>query len=89
SATDALIYLTFLVVNAAVVALRREMPDRERPFRIRGNVGWVPVLPVAAFVVVIVVARELDPTSFWMVGVIVAIGLALHWLHRTAQDRRR
>ncbi|MEY2765208.1 MAG: hypothetical protein RL552_113 [Actinomycetota bacterium] len=89
SATDALIYLTFLVVNAAVVALRREMPDRERPFRIRGNIGWVPVLPVAAFVVVIVVARELDPTSFWMVGVIVAIGLALHWLHRTAQDRRR
>jgi APA family basic amino acid/polyamine antiporter len=88
SATDALIYLTFLVVNAAVVALRREMPDRVRPFRIRGNIGWVPVLPVAAFAVVIVVARELDPRSFWVVGVIVAVGLAVHWLHRTTRSRR-
>lgn len=88
SATDALIYLTFLVVNAAVVALRRTMPDRERPFRIRGSIGWIPVLPIAAFAVVVVVARELQTSSFWMVGVIVAIGLAVHVLHRATSIRR-
>jgi APA family basic amino acid/polyamine antiporter len=82
SATDALIYLTFLVVNAAVVALRRTMPNVNRPFRIRGNIGWVPVLPVAAFVVVLVVAQELQASSFWMVGVIVGIGLGVHAVHR-------
>lgn len=82
SATDALIYLTFLVVNAAVVALRRTMPDRERPFRIRGSVGWVPVLPIAAFIVVLIVARELQTSSFWMVAVIVALGLVVHGAHR-------
>jgi len=82
SATDALIYLTFLVVNAAVVALRRTMPDLARPFRIRGAIGWVPVLPVLAFVVVLVVAQELQTSSFWMVGVIVALGLGVHAAHR-------
>jgi APA family basic amino acid/polyamine antiporter len=82
SATDALIYLTFLVVNAAVIALRRTMPDRERPFRIRGAIAGIPVIPVLAFIVVVVVARELDPASFWMVGVIVVIGIAIHLLHR-------
>lgn len=82
SATDALVYLTFLVVNAAVIALRRTMPDRDRPFRIRGAIGWVPVLPVAAFVVVLVVAQELQTSSFWMVGVIIAVGLAAHAIHR-------
>lgn len=82
SATDALVYLTFLVVNAAVIALRRTMPDRDRPFRIRGAIGWVPVLPVAAFVVVLVVAQELQTSSFWMVGVIIAVGLAAHGIHR-------
>ena len=87
SATDALIYLTFLVVNAAVVALRRTKPDVVRPFRIRGNVGWVPVIPIAAFVVVVVVARELDPKSFWMVGVIVALGIATHVAHRVLSPR--
>lgn len=86
SATDALIYLTFLVVNSAVVALRRTMPERERPFRIRGSIGWVPVLPIAAFVVVVVVARELQTSSFWMVGVIVSVGLAVHALHRVTSN---
>jgi APA family basic amino acid/polyamine antiporter len=87
SATDALIYLTFLVVNAAVVALRRTKPDVVRPFRIRGNIGWVPVIPIAAFVVVVVVARELDLKSFWMVGVIVALGIATHAAHRVLSPR--
>jgi basic amino acid/polyamine antiporter, APA family len=82
SATDALVYLTFLVVNAVVIALRRTMPDRDRPFRIRGAIGWVPVLPVAAFVVVLVVAQELQTSSFWMVGVVIAVGLAAHAIHR-------
>ena len=86
SATDALIYLTFLVVNAAVVALRRTMPDRERPFRIRGAIGWVPVLPISAFVVVLVVARELDTASFWMAGVIVALGVGVYAVQRLVGD---
>ena len=87
SATDALIYLTFLVVNAAVVALRRTQPELHRPFRIRGAIGWVPVLPVLAFITVVVVARELQQSSFWMVGVIVALGLAVHALHRVTSRR--
>lgn len=87
SATDALIYLTFLVVNAAVVALRRTQPELHRPFRIRGAIGWVPVLPVLAFIAVVVVARELQQSSFWMVGVTVALGLAVHALHRVTSRR--
>ncbi|NBX12627.1 MAG: amino acid permease [Acidimicrobiia bacterium] len=82
SATDALIYLTFLVVNASVIALRRTMPHAQRPFRIRGTIGWVPVLPVAAFVVVLVVAQELQTSSFWMVGAIVGVGFIVHAVHR-------
>ena len=87
SATDALIYLTFLVENAAVVALRRTQPELHRPFRIRGALGWVPVVPVLAFIAVVVVARELQQSSFWMVGVIVALGLAVHALHRVTSRR--
>lgn len=87
SATDVLVYLTFLVVNAAVIALRRTMPERSRPFRIRGAIGWVPVLPIVAFVVVVVVARELEPSSFWMVAVIIAVGLVVHAIHRVTSRR--
>jgi hypothetical protein len=32
--------------------------------------------------VVLVVAQELQASSFWMVGVIVGIGLGVHAVHR-------
>lgn len=87
SATDALIYGIFLVVNLVVVVLRFTQPQAVRPFRIRGAVGKVPLLPVAAFVVVLVVARELEPSSYRVAGAIVLAGLGVHLLHRWNERR--
>lgn len=82
AATDALIYLIFLLVNVVVIVLRFTKPHLQRPFRIRGTVGRLPLLPVAAFVVVLVVARELQQESFWMVGAVLVVGLAVHLVSR-------
>lgn len=88
SATDALIFLTFVVVNVVLIALRFTMPDRERPFRIPGAIGRVPVVPVAALVAVLVVARQLEASSFGMVAAIVGSGLVVHLVHRKASAGR-
>jgi APA family basic amino acid/polyamine antiporter len=82
AATDALIYLIFLLVNVVVIVLRFTKPHLQRPFRIRGTVGRLPLLPVAAFVVVLVVARELQQESFWMVGAVLVVGLVVHLVSR-------
>ena len=46
SATNFLIFLTFIAVNVSVVVLRRAEPDTRRPFRVPIAVRGVPVLPL-------------------------------------------
>jgi APA family basic amino acid/polyamine antiporter len=70
SATDALIYALFLVTNVVVIVLRKQRPDVERPFRIRGTIGWVPVVPILAMVVTIVLGFQLEGDA-----VLLAVGL--------------
>jgi APA family basic amino acid/polyamine antiporter len=85
AATDALIYGIFMVVNVVLVVLRFRMPDYPRPFKVRGALGRVPIVPVVAFLVVVVVARELDVESLWLAGVVVVSGVLAHFAHRLAQ----
>lgn len=40
------LYITFVVINAAVIALRLRMPDHPRPFRIPGRISRIPLIPV-------------------------------------------
>lgn len=70
SATDALIYILFLVTNIVVIVLRKQRPEAERPFRIRGSIGWVPIVPILAMVVTIVLSLQLDGDA-----VVLALGL--------------
>lgn len=74
SATDALIYLMFLVTNVVAIVLRRTMPDAPRPFRMPGTIARVPVVPVVAIVVTVVLAARLEASAIlWGAG-IVAVG---------------
>lgn len=70
SATDALIYFLFLVTNTVVIVLRKQRPDSERPFRVRGTIGWVPVVPILAVIVTVVLSFQLDSDA-----VFLALGL--------------
>ena len=48
------IFLTFLAVNFFVIRLRKTQPDLKRPFRIPGSVGGIPVIPVLAIALTLV-----------------------------------
>lgn len=70
SATDALVYLMFLVTNVVLIILRKQRPDAERPFKVKGAIGWVPVVPVLAIIVTVILAFQLD-----IEAVLFALGL--------------
>jgi amino acid transporter len=70
-----------------LVVLRFRLPDYPRPFKVRGAIGRVPVVPIAAFVVVVVVAQQLEVESLWLAGVVIATGLIAHLMHRAHQRR--
>lgn len=89
AATDVLVYTTFVVVNAVTIVLRKTQPDIERPFCIRGTIGWVPVLPMLALVVVIAVSGQLEARATVLAAVLTVGGVIVHWIHRLVEAKRR
>jgi len=67
SVTDFAVYTTFIAVNLSVVALRRRAPNVVRPFRIPIAVAGVPVTPLLALVVVVLMVGFLQPAA-WLFG---------------------
>jgi APA family basic amino acid/polyamine antiporter len=68
--TNFTLFVTFIVINAAVIALRYRAPQIARPFKIPLAIGALPVLPVAGLVFCIFLLFQQD----WSV---LALGLGL------------
>lgn len=76
-ATDALVFLMFLVTNLVVVLLRLRRPDAERPFRVAGSIGRIPIVPVVGFLVTLLLAGRLHSDALYVAGGIVVLGLVI------------
>ena len=78
SVTNFTLFVTFAVINAAVIALRFHAPDLPRPFRIPGSFGRLPVFPVAGLAFCLALLAYQDHSALFLgVGLIVA-GLIVH-----------
>lgn len=86
AATDALVYFIFVLVNLTVIVLRFRRPDHPRPYRVRGSVRGVAVVPVLGIVVTLAVALRLDADAGALaVGILVA-GVVV-WLALRGSER--
>jgi APA family basic amino acid/polyamine antiporter len=45
------VLITFFLVNLSLIALRRKKPDIERPFKLKPNFGWVPIIALLGCIV--------------------------------------
>lgn len=71
----------FALVAIAVLVLRRTEPDRKRPFR----TPFVPVVPVLAIVMSVVLMLQLEPANWLRFGAWAAVGAVVY----LAYSRRR
>ena len=78
SSTDALVFLMFIVTNVVLVILRFRAPNLERPFRVAGAIGRVPVAPVLGLLVTIVLMGRLHMDSLVLATGLVGLGLVTH-----------
>ena len=74
SVTDFAVYAVFLAVNAAVVVLRRSLPDVPRPFRTPGAVRGVPVLPIAGSVAALAMVPQLPARALGLGAALLLAG---------------
>ena len=68
------LFVTFIVVNAAVIILRFQDPGRTRPFRVPGRIGMLPVLPVFGIASCFFLFVQLTPEVIGIGAVLTIIG---------------
>jgi APA family basic amino acid/polyamine antiporter len=83
--TNAAIFTTFFAMNVAVIVLRVREPWAERPFRIPGAIGPVPLSPLFGLLSVVLLGLHVEGSTWFFCALVCALGVALH-LGRT---RRR
>lgn len=86
-ATNALIYVMFLMVNTVVIILRKQRPNAHRPFRIWGSIGWLPVVPVTGFVATLALSSQLERAPLLVAFGFIAAGIAVYFTGRRFQAR--
>ena len=74
------LFITFTVINAAVIRLRQTMPDAPRPYRVPGAVMGVPVPAVLGIFSCLFFLFQLD-WQILVIGIILLLGAAvLGWI---------
>lgn len=82
-ATDGLVFAIFVVVNVVVIGLRFRNPEIHRPFRIRGSIGRIPVLPALAILVTLAVASQLSAKAMVVTALFLAAAAIVHLVGRS------
>ncbi len=73
--TNFALFVTFLVINGAVIGLRFREPDAPRAFRLPGAIAGVPLIPLAGIVTVLVLLRYVEARAIWLGIALLAAGL--------------
>ena len=75
--TNFTLFITFIVINAAVIVLRYHSPHTPRPFRIPCSIGRLPLVPVAGIVFCIFLLAVQDPAVLALGVVLTGVGVVL------------
>jgi APA family basic amino acid/polyamine antiporter len=75
--TNFTLFVTFIVINAAVIALRYHSPGAARAFRVPGSLGRLPLLPIAGIVFCVLLLAAQERTVLVTGAAITGIGIVL------------
>jgi amino acid transporter len=77
--------LLFLMVNVALIRMRKTRPDLPRPFRVP-LVPWVPILSIVIMLVLAVELFELSPIAWVATTLWLVVGLLVYSQHGAADE---
>ena len=82
------LFITFIVINAAVIRLRKTMPDVPRPYRVPVAVMGVPIPAVLGVATCLFFLFQLD-WQILLIGMVLLVGAAgLGWVLSVQGQRR-
>lgn len=81
------LFITFIIINTAVIRLRQTMPDAPRPYRIPGSIGSVPVPAVLGIVTCLFFLFQLE-WQILLIGIFLLAGAACAgWILSRGRER--
>jgi APA family basic amino acid/polyamine antiporter len=86
--TNFTLFVTFIGINAAVIALRYHSPHTPRPFRVPGSIGRLPVPPVAGIFFCILLLVSQEPAVLILGTALMVAGIVLVLLAGYFPQRR-
>jgi APA family basic amino acid/polyamine antiporter len=84
--TNFTLYVTFLVINAAVIALRLHSPQLPRPFRVPLSLAGIPVTPILGALVCVFFLFQLTLYTLVIGSALLAITLGISYLTLQKKD---
>ena len=84
--TNFTLLAAFSIINVAVVILRYREPQTERPFRIPGNIGKFPLIPLVGMITSLIMLSYVGLTPILIGLGVAAVGIVVYMLpyHRSA-----
>ncbi len=76
------VLLVFIGVHAAMITLRFQQPDLERPFRVPFSIGPLPVLPVLGLIMAAALLTRFEPLVYLVGGGAIGFGIATYFIYR-------
>jgi len=81
------VVVTFAMINASVILLRYTRPDLQRPFKVPGNVGKFPVLPLFGLGATIYMALQFEIEIILSgVGIMIA-GAVFYFVYNKSRQK--
>jgi APA family basic amino acid/polyamine antiporter len=73
------VLINFFLVNISLIALRRGRPELERPFRLRPNIGWMPLIALLGAIVCIGLLFTFDLLIILIQTIIIVCGIIVFY----------
>jgi APA family basic amino acid/polyamine antiporter len=78
--TNFTLFITFIVINGAVIALRFRAPQVSRPFRIPFTIRKIPVIPVMGIFLCIFLLLQQERSVLVLGAVLISAGIIFAYL---------
>jgi len=73
------VLITFILVNLSLIVLRKTKPDMERPFKLKPNIKWIPVVALLGSIICIALLFTFDWVVILIQIIIVLCGLVVFY----------
>jgi len=74
------VLVNFILVNISLIALRRNKPEMNRPFRLKPSIKYVPIIALFGALVCIGLLFTFDWLTLLINGIIIVVGLVVFYL---------